>query len=173
MLGVVCTLVQRACYAQRSVNIIRPWYSNALQPSRHGLLGEGNGLSLVGSLDFCIGLTLLFLCLTIPYPNPCPPRSIISATEKQRLKAAGAYSHATSDGTAVGGGEFCRENFLHVPTMERSLNLRHQLARLVKLRFGSEVAWKDCRTSGTLRPPSRRQTDALRQVPEVLFISKA
>lgn len=82
----------------------------------------------------------------------------------QRLKAAGAYAFATSGGTATGGGDFCRHNFLHGPTMDRSLQLRRQLSRLVDLRFGTEPGWKDCDVAGALRPPSRRQSDALRQV---------
>lgn len=82
----------------------------------------------------------------------------------RRLKAAGAYAYATSGGTATGGGDFCRQNFLHAPTMDRSLQLRRQLSRLVDLRFGTEPGWKDCDLAGALRPPSRRQSDALRQV---------
>eukprot|EP00903_Cladosiphon_okamuranus_P006361 g6231.t1 len=81
-----------------------------------------------------------------------------------RLKAAGAYAYATSGGTATGGGDFCRQNFLHRPTMDRSLQLRRQLSRLVDLRFGTEPGWKNCDLAGALRPPSRRQSDALRQV---------
>lgn len=81
-----------------------------------------------------------------------------------RLKAAGAYAHATSAGTRAGGGDFCRANFLHGPTMERSVQLRHQLAKLVNLRFGSEPGWRDCDVTAALKPPSRRQSDALRQV---------
>ncbi|CAN0486423.1 unnamed protein product, partial [Hapterophycus canaliculatus] len=82
----------------------------------------------------------------------------------ERLKAAGAYAHVTSGGTAAGGGDFCRDNFLHGPTMDRSLQLRRQLSRLVNLRFGTEPGWKDCDVAGTLRPPTRKQSDALRQV---------
>ncbi|CAN0252765.1 unnamed protein product, partial [Ectocarpus fasciculatus] len=81
-----------------------------------------------------------------------------------RLKAAGAYAFATSGGTATGGGDFCRENFLHGPTMDRSLQLRRQLSRLVELRFGTEPGWRGCDVAGALRPPSSKQSDALRQV---------
>lgn len=80
-----------------------------------------------------------------------------------RLKAAGAYDHATAGGTVAGGSAFCRDNLLHVPTMERALQLRRQLLRLVNLRFGADKAWKDSATKGSLKPPGRRQTDALRQ----------
>ncbi|CAN0505885.1 unnamed protein product, partial [Ectocarpus sp. 8 AP-2014] len=78
-----------------------------------------------------------------------------------RLKAAGAYAFATAGGTATGGGDFCRENYLHGPTMDRSLQLRRQLSRLVDLRFGTEPGWKGCDVAGALRPPSSKQSDAL------------
>lgn len=80
-----------------------------------------------------------------------------------RLKAAGAYDHATAGGTVTGGSAFCSENLLHAPTMERALQLRRQLLRLVDLRFGSDKALKDCAKNGSLKPPGRRQSDALRQ----------
>lgn len=48
--------------------------------------------------------------------------------------------------------------------MDRSLQLRRQLSRLVELRFGTEPGWRGCDVAGALRPPSSKQSDALRQV---------
>ncbi|CAM9599613.1 unnamed protein product [Choristocarpus tenellus] len=81
-----------------------------------------------------------------------------------RLKAAGAYGHATAGGTAVGGADFCKENLLHSPTMDRALRLRQQLSRLLTLRFGSEPGWVEFGVDGNLRPPTRKQSTLLKQV---------
>ena len=91
----------------------------------------------------------------------------------RRLKAAGAYAHAIERGTAAGNEGFCRDNLLHAPTMQRAFQLRRQLTHLVDLRFGTETGGKGSAADERLKPPSRRQSDTLRQARVSLVLKLA
>mmetsp|Transcript_1640 Transcript_1640/g.2216 ORF Transcript_1640/g.2216 Transcript_1640/m.2216 type:complete len:421 (-) Transcript_1640:188-1450(-) len=82
-----------------------------------------------------------------------------------RLKAAGAYAFSTNGGTSS-GHQFCKDNLLHQPTMDRALSLRKQLIRLVhfKLNDKADNPKKEQKDLTDLRPPEQEEEDILRQV---------
>ncbi|CAM9728089.1 unnamed protein product [Phaeothamnion confervicola] len=95
-----------------------------------------------------------------------------------RLNAAGAYMYVTMGSfdsrnslsnsgrrpgaAAAAAANFCRENHLHGPTMERASQLRQQLTSLVNLRFAAEPGFRPISAgSGGGGMPSSRATAAV------------